>query len=311
MARGWEERGPANEGFVQLGGVINASGVAVGRGAHVSVASALEPAAASARHLDAARRSVGVITVLGAEMHAVAEVMKEFDGYAVQVRPEGLRFHTAVAVTGTGPLSIVAVQTAEPGQRSVILAFQALQSVFDPEFVVLVGIAGGVHRDVRPGDVVLASEAVFYDARKEIAGTTLRRGRSFPVPTVLQHAVNAFAADLQQPVVTTRGAAGFRVHVGPIGTGEAVVADANSAIRHYLHQYSDKVLAVETEAGGLAQAFHETAGTNSGCRGWLAVRGIADLADAVKNDEFHRLASHNAATVLSALLPYLRSAGRR
>jgi adenosylhomocysteine nucleosidase len=158
--------------------------------------------------------------------------------------------------------------------------------------------------------VVLANEAVFYDARKEIAGTTLRRGRSFPVPAVLQHAVNAFAADLRQPV-TARGAAGFRVHVGPIGTGEAVVADANSAIRRYLHQYSDKVLAVETEAGGLAQAFHEAAATNPGCRGWLTVRGIADLADAVKDDEFHRLASRNAATVLSALLPYLRSADRR
>jgi adenosylhomocysteine nucleosidase len=308
MADARGERESANEGFIQLGGTVNAGGIAVGRNAEVSVSSAPKrPAprrAAPDRTARPARRDVGVITVLPAEMRAVLDVLKEFDGYGLRTHPDGPRFHEAVAPTSAGPVRVVATQTAEPGQRSVIPAFHALQRAYRPAFVLLVGIAGGVHPEVRPGDVVIATEAVYYDARKETADGALRRGRSFAVPSVLQHAVNAFATDLDQPV-TARGSAGFRVHVGPIGTGEAVVADRASVIRDYLRRYSDKVLAVETEAGGLAQAYHESGAEASGCRGWLTVRGISDLADKVKDDRWHGLASRNAATVLGALLPYL------
>lgn len=304
MTGGRGDHDAANEGLVQLGGSINAKGIAVGRNARVSVGAPTPDT--PRRPARTARRDVAIITVLSVETRAVIEVLRGFGDYKVRIHPQGPRFHEATAATDAGPLSVVATQTAEPGQRSVILAFEALQRSYDPAFVVLVGIAGGVHPDVRPGDVVLASEAVFYDARKETADATLRRGRSFSVPTVLQHAVNAFAAELDQPV--TLGGShpdGFRVHVGPIGTGEAVVADGKSAIREYLRRYNDKVLAIETEAGGLAQAYHETAAGTSSCRGWLAVRGISDLADAVKDDRFHASASRNAAGVLSALLPYL------
>jgi len=91
---------------------------------------------------------------------------------------------------------------------------------------------------------------------------------------------------------------------GLVGSGEAVVADARSDIRRYIENFNDKTLALETEAGGVAEAFHESAG-ESGARGWLAIRGISDYADAEKNDDYHHIASWHAAAVLIQMLPYL------
>ena len=308
MAGGWGERGSVNEGIIQTGGTINTKNLAVGKGASVSASPSSAPAVPK-RSGPAAHRDVGVITVLGVELRAVVEVFKDLDDYKLRVHPEGPRFHEAVAATESGPLTLVATQTADQGQRSVILAYEALQRSYDPVFVLLVGIAGGVHPDVQIGDVVVSSEAVFYDARKETPEAMLRRGRSFPVSTVLQHAVNAFESELDQPVAARDGD-GFRVYVGPVGTGEAVIANADSDIRTYLRQYNDKLLAVETEAGGLAQAYHETAAGAPPRRGWLTVRGISDLADAAKGDRDHARASRNAATVLRELLPYLSPIAR-
>ena len=83
-----------------------------------------------------------------------------------------------------------------------------------------------------------------------------------------------------------------------------MVADARSGIRRYIENFNDKTLAVETEAGGVAEAFHESA-ADARTRGWLAIRGISDYADAEKNDDYHDIASWHAAAVLIQMLPYL------
>ena len=72
-----------------------------------------------------------------------------------------------------------------------------------------------------------------------------------------------------------------------------------------LQEPHPKTLAVETEAGGVAQAFYEQVTAESSVRGWLAIRGISDSADEAKDDTFHAVASTNAAAVLERLIPYL------
>ena len=49
----------------------------------------------------------------------------------------------------------------------------------------------------------------------------------------------------------------FKVLPGPIGSGEAVVANKDAEIRSFLRRFNDKTLALETETGGLAAAFYE------------------------------------------------------
>jgi adenosylhomocysteine nucleosidase len=102
----------------------------------------------------------------------------------------------------------------------------------------------------------------------------------------------------------------FAVLPGLIGSGETVIADRESPIRRYLTEFNSEVLAVETEAAGVASAFYEYAANSPEAVGWLAIRGISDRADAAKNDDFQQLAAWHAAHVFARMLPYLLPLGQ-
>ncbi|MFC0037532.1 5'-methylthioadenosine/S-adenosylhomocysteine nucleosidase [Actinomadura rayongensis] len=248
---------------------------------------------------------VGVITILSVETQALMLRL------GLERKPiGGLQFRTGAVRTDEGPVNVAAVQALGQGQRSTMAAYENLRRHFDPGVIVLVGIGGGIHRDVEIGDVVVATRVVYYDLRKELAEGTRRRGEEKEAPAATVHAVNAFFTDrapaefdTEDPNGTTRK---MRMLHGPIGSGEAVVADEDAEIITYLAGFNDKILAVDMEAGGLSQASHERAATEDRAHGWAVIRGISDTADAQKNDEAHPVASWHAATALDHLLPYLK-----
>ena len=255
------------------------------------------------------RADVGVITVLSEETSAVASALQVTGTVNIRVHEDGSPCHEAEVSANVRRFRVVATQAADRGPRSAALAFQRLQRYHAPAIVVLVGIAAGVHRSVRLGDVVVTQDVIYYDQRKETAGGTLRRGETRPVPIRVRHAINRFFSSNGEPYpasfadpdgVTRTGS----VLPGLVASGEAVVANARSDIRRYIENFNDKTLALETEAGGVAEAFHESAG-DSGMRGWLSIKGISDYADEEKNDDYHDIASWHAAAVLIEMLPYL------
>jgi hypothetical protein len=145
-------------------------------------------------------------------------------------------------------------------------------------------------------------QVVFYENRKILPRRTLRRGQELQAPSVITHSVNAFFTASGDPAALRQ----FRVHSGLIGTGEAVIANAKDDIRHYLTDYNDKVMAVEMEAGGLAQFCHDTTTQAGEPLSWVVIRGISDRADVAKDDAHHDSAAVNAAQTLRYLIPYIR-----
>ncbi|MBB5773505.1 5'-methylthioadenosine/S-adenosylhomocysteine nucleosidase family protein [Nonomuraea jabiensis] len=285
------------DGILNYRGTMTVRDSAVGSNAKV-VRTAPSPRAGAAE-----RVQVGVITILPLETQAVR--------LALGLRSErvgDLTFYRA-AVDG---VSVAATSALEPGQRSAMAAYNNLVGVFDPEIAVLVGIGGGVHESVAIGDVVLATEMVYYDLRKVTPSGTPRRGETRPAPAAVGHAVNAFLTDLDQPSRlaiedpegTSRSVA---VHAGPIGSGEAVIADEDAAEIAFLASFNDKILAVDMEAGGLGQACHERSAASGRQHRWMVVRGISDHADRNKSDAPQRVAAWHAAQVLRRLLPYLKN----
>lgn len=288
--------------------VYNFAGPARGARARSSPgADSVSPAAAADRSTG---WDIGVITVLSEETSAVTAMLNATGVARRRVGADGLRFCEAETETASGTVNVVATQALDRGQRSAAISFGLLQQQYAPRTVVLAGIAGGISPDVSLGDVVIVHEVVYYDLRKEGPGRTVRRGQARPVPAATRRAVNAFFSDCGEPCrLAVRGRDGntrdCHVLPGPVGSGEAVIASSSSEIRRYLTAFNDKTLAVETEAGGVAEAFYETAGMNAPGTGWLAVRGISDHADARKDDTYHEIASWHAAEVLRQLLPYL------
>ncbi|MBB5962543.1 hypothetical protein [Planomonospora venezuelensis] len=273
---------------------------AVGHGAKVTVA-----ASDQEKRLHARRADVGVITILGKEasaVHAVLDLQRAQTG-------DLPFFEGTVNVRGT-VTRVAAIRALSQGQRSTVVAFDHLRRHYNPAIIVLAGIGGGIHADTALGDVVVTTRVVYYDLRKETPEGRKRRGEEREAPSAVGHAINSFFTDYGEParfqITDDEGVTrDYRVHAGPIGSGDAVIADAESEIIRYLKAFNDKILAVDMEAGGLTQAFHEQDGSQA-VRGWIVVRGISDDASPRKNDDYHDIAARHAATVLRNLLPYLR-----
>ncbi|MEU4242608.1 hypothetical protein [Actinoplanes sp. NPDC026619] len=235
------------------------------------------------------RAEVGVLTATGPETQAVTAVLRQMCGYQQRDHPSAFE----------------AWLPDRRGRRVRVAAmpdYRCLIEEYRPATVLLVGVAGGVGRRVRIGDVVIGKRVIEHDYRQETAAGTLRRGQAREISADLTNRLAEFTRTV--PDEQLRPADGsFRIHCGPIGSGNAVVTDANAEIRRWLYEFHERVLAVETGAARAAHAFHENLRHDS-TRGWLTIRGIADTADEPKGGHETTAANH-AAEVMAMLLPYL------
>ncbi len=249
--------------------------------------------------------AVGIVTVLAEEASAVRA--------ALSLRPVAQQsdpFDVGVLPVHGRTVTVAATRASAQGQESCIAAYHRLQERYRPKVIALTGIAGGFHPHVRLADVIVATRVVSYDLRKETTSGTRYRGQERRAPAVIDRAVNEFftargePAQLRSPEPGEDGET-FQVLSGPIGSGNAVIADRDSEILRYLAGFNDKILAVDMEAAGFSQAHHEGPPPPDGPVGWLVIRGISDDASQTKNDDYHQLAARHAALVLRELLPYL------
>ncbi|WP_433239419.1 hypothetical protein [Actinomadura nitritigenes] len=289
-------------GVLNTGGTTNITSSAVGHRPVLTTG----PRAAEKGADGPARADVGVITILGVETQAVRLALDLGEDLV-----GGLRFYTGDVPADDRPVRVAVIRALGQGQRSAMAAYDNLRRHHDPRVIVLAGIGGGIHPSVRLDDVVIATRVVYYDLRKKTPQGTHRRGEEREAPAELGHAVNAFFTDhdpgdfaVTDPGGTTRS---VRFHHGPIGSGDAVIADGDSGVLRYLASFNDKILAVDMEAGGLSQASHEESAGSGRPHGWVVVRGISDDASTAKDDDHHRTASWHAAVALRELLPYLKT----
>lgn len=293
-----------NYGIANSGGTTKVSQSAIGHGATVNSANPAPRGRTAARER-ADRWDVGVITVLSVETHAVQRALE-----LKQEKAGGLHFHVGKLEADDRSAKVVATQTLAPGQRSTMAAFDNLRRHYDPKVVVLTGIGGGIHPDVILGDVVVATRVVYYDLRKETTTGTCHRGEEREAPAEIGHVINRFFTDNGEPAEFREEgpenvARRFQVRRGPIGSGDAVIADRDSEILKWLAKVNDKILAVDMESGGLSQSCHEQSAMSGRLQSWAVVRGISDDASQHKNDDHHRIAAWHAAVVLRRLIPYL------
>jgi adenosylhomocysteine nucleosidase len=251
------------------------------------------------------RADIGVITIMPVEMSAVRDVL----GLTLAMDGGTPFYEGTVGIRGTST-RVAALCALARGQRPAVAAFGRLARRYAPEIVVVTGIADGVNPHLAIGDVVVSTEVVYHDLRKETAFETRRRTSEQSSPATIAHAVNCFFTDYGDPAQfqteDARGVSrGHRVLYGPIGSSEAVLADADSGIIRRLRTVNDKIMSVDLEAGGIAQAFHER-DASIPVRGWAVVRGIGDNADQETSDAHQATAAWHAAVVLRSLIPYFR-----
>lgn len=269
----------------------------------------VQPAGLRSIPLADKRCHVGVLTVLTQELHAVVDRLRQYPYEKLPLADGATAHRAAVPGSDGGELRVIAVQTLDQGSLSASAAYHRLREWFDPQIVLLVGTAAAIRDDVAVGDVVIGDQVIYYDARRETPNGARRRGESQPMTPFIKHRLNRFFDEAGG--TTPMRIDDIHVFRGPIGSGDAVITDADSDIITWLRTNNEKVLAVETEAGAVGRTFYED--VDAGRRlGWLTIRGITDRADQPWwGEDRRRLASQRAAHVMDRLLPFLTPPAHR
>lgn len=298
--------GMTNKGVVTYGGgATQITSSAIGDGARVTIGNPACDADEPPESVGAS--SIGIVTILAEEARAV---ITEFGLEEDRTKARGQWFYTGVVHTPTGVVDVIATRASGPGQRATMTALGNLWRHYSPSLLALVGIGGAIHPTIALDDVVVATRVIYYDLRKVTPAGTRHRGEEAEAPAWTVHAVNSFFTHHGDPApLCPEHGPSFRVFPGPVGSGEAVIADKHSDIRAYLHAYNEKTLAVDMEAGGLSRFCHETTSASGTHPGWIVIRGISDHANHEKSDNRHVSAARNAAHTLRQIIPYVHARG--
>ncbi|HOZ45448.1 MAG TPA: 5'-methylthioadenosine/adenosylhomocysteine nucleosidase [Candidatus Hydrogenedentes bacterium] len=206
----------------------------------------------------------------------------------------------------TGILKGQRVVLAESGVGKVNAAMTATALIdrFRPAAVIFSGIAGGLHPELRPGDIIIAEKAAQHDYGSTEAGGFRRKGIPDPVsgkrnplfflsdPALVASAEAAAGALSLVPVPGAEGGRVPRIVKGVVVTGDVFVA--TTAKRHELRTELDAD-AVEMEGGAVAQVCHQLGVP------FLLIRSLSDNADETAHidlERFYRVAAENSARLV-------------
>lgn len=166
-----------------------------------------------------------------------------------------------------------------------------LIETFNVTEIVFVGLAGGLHRSVQIGDIVVASSLMQHDLdarplfdRYQVP--MLGRAQFDPNPTLSLALINHSEAYLnelstengQAPSAQTVGIRRPRAHHGLIATGDLFVSD--SAVGGEIQERLPEVLCVEMEGAAMAQVCYEFGVP------YAVMRVISDHANQNAKDHF-------------------------
>jgi nucleoside phosphorylase len=249
-----------------------------------------------------------IVTALEKEAQAV---VRRLENYRIE-RPEDRdirTYHCGLVPIQEGDRAyrVVVVQLPDIGEVPAANAAGDAIRCWKPKYVLMVGIAGGMPKkepskdDLDLGDVVVANQIIGYEYSGVTEDGLEPRDRVYPVSQLLLDRVHNFwDQSWVEQVKAPRPDNGRRTlskqFVGPILSGNKVIK--STEFREQLRGRWPKSLAIEMEGEGVFAAVF----SQPEIRHALVIRGICDMADERKSDEWQEYAANAAAAYAIALL---------
>jgi len=245
-----------------------------------------------------------LVTALPEERDAVLRKLPGYERTTPRQDDVHMYFQAKLNVDdGSGAYSVVVLPLLGMGRVNAATATSEAIKRWRPRNVVLVGIAGGVaSRSVAVGDLLLSEQVVDYELQKITEkGAEVRWSVHKASRRLYAAALNMIGDAWMKRVEVPRPSEGSpRLHVGPIASGDKVVA-VEGVLREYRNVWPS-LIGVEMEAAGVASACFAAAKQPE----FFMIRGVSDLADANKNtpatETFRAYACDVAATYTIELL---------
>ena len=244
------------------------------------------------------RNHAVILTAISEEYSAVRSHLIDLK----EVEYNGTIYETGPFIAKNDKLWNIAI--VEIGMHTSRAAFETERAseYFKPDVILFVGVAGGI-KDVAIGDVVAVTKAYGYEYGKE--------GKSFctrpEAPESTYDLIN------RAKVVARNKKWTDRIHndnnqipkafVGPVASGEKVIASTKSATYSFIRSSYNDALAVDMESVGFLQATHANKNLMS-----IVIRGISDNLDRKSESDregSQALASINAAAFAFELISQL------
>jgi nucleoside phosphorylase len=243
------------------------------------------------------QRLVVILTALGLEREAVCAFLT--DVKAVPVNKYG-RSYWRGTFSGKYTWDVVVAESGPGG----FAAFSATNNALDdhkPDIIFFIGVAGG-RKDVKHGDVVVASKVYAYEVGKADENFLSRPSVKEPPYSLIQKAQavirnKEWLKRLPDAVTFSPPEA----YLGAIAAGESVVTSLSSEIAQRLNVHFNDTLALDMEGHGFLEAIYRQKSPVDA----LVVRGISDLLNDkhTSNDNQRQLiAARNASAFAFEML---------
>jgi nucleoside phosphorylase len=246
-----------------------------------------------------------VLFALSKELDAFLRLLKEY----TTEEAGNLKFHRAEIKLHDGQrYRLIVFALSRMGNYEAAAATTRAINVWNPRFILLGGITGGVKRTgYELGDVIVADAIVGYEPGKQKDDGLHRRlhflrpaGELIDAARNLEPADWALRAREERPDGSDRTIP--KVHFGAVVSGEKVIASKPwfDELAKDVHAASEatKIAGVEMEGYGTALAAFNAATAP----GMLMAKAICDWADSSKNDGWQAYAAAVSAAFLIALL---------
>lgn len=176
------------------------------------------------------------------------------------------------------------------GRVNAAMSTSLLLQAAKPSAVINTGTAGGLHADLRPGDVVLADRLVYHDVDNGVWGYAFGQVPQMPAEYLADAHLNGLA---QKSVLLDE----HKVMTGLVSSGESFVA-SDKQIKAIREHFPD-ICAVDMESTAVAQVcYHFKTPV-------VVMRAISDTADhkaALTHEEFLPLAAKTSSEAVLRLL---------
>jgi nucleoside phosphorylase len=241
-------------------------------------------------------QTVVIMTALHVEYSAARPFLSNIEEL---VHPAGTVYETGTFESSEKSWNVVLAETGTGNNIAAIETSRALDT-FRPSIAMFVGIAGGV-KDVAIGDVVAADYIYGYESSK-VTDTFHPRIKTFGCGYPLVQRARAIRRQ-DHWHKHIRSEAKPRGFVGPMASGEQVVAGKYTPTHELLETHCGDTLAVEMEGWGFLFAAHTNGDVPA-----IVIRGISDLTadkDPALDLSMQPVAAENAAAFSFELLSTL------
>jgi nucleoside phosphorylase/CheY-like chemotaxis protein len=205
--------------------------------------------------------------------------------------------------SGHRTMDVYACLAARMGMPAAACVASKLVHTYRPKYLGMVGIAAGVRPKVSLGDLMVADPCWDWGSGKWICGSD---GAPSFQPSPYQIGLDPWLRERfrllaerehKDYIFGDRSAMGMtgvpKLHIGPVATGAAVLADEVTALR--VSDHNRQLLGIEMEGYGVLAAAQEAAAPRP--LGFL-LKAVVDFADGGKNDDFQPYGASVAARAL-------------